>query len=84
VVGITRFDVLTAQLAAPGWAPRRWGALLPFVEAAVAHPVARRRPAVFDPPAFYGARLPWTLSVGVRLHAGTMRPRMGRYGVLSP
>ncbi len=84
VVGITRFDVLTAQLAAPRWRLHRAGAVLPFVEVAAARPVARRRPAVFDPPAFYGARTPWTLSLGVRWHAGPMRARMGRYGVLAP
>lgn len=84
VVGITRFDVLTAQLALPPRRLPRAGAVLPFVEVAAAHPVARRRPAVFDPPAFYGARTPVTLSLGVRWHAGAMRARMGRYGVLAP
>jgi hypothetical protein len=84
VVGITRFDVLTGQVAAPAWGLRHAGAVLPFVEVTAARPVARRRPAVFDPPAFYGARIPWTLSVGVRWHAGAMRARMGRYGVLAP
>jgi hypothetical protein len=84
VVGITRFDVLTAQLASPAGRRARTGTLQPFVEVAVARPVARRRPAVFDPPAFYGARLPVTWSAGVRWHAGVMRPRMGRYGVLAP
>ncbi|MBU6365001.1 MAG: hypothetical protein KJT01_02200 [Gemmatimonadetes bacterium] len=81
IVGITRFDVVTAQLTLP---PSRWWALQPFAEVAAARPVARRRPAVFDPPAFYGARTQWMLSTGVRLHAGRMRPRMGRYGVLAP
>ena len=84
VVGITRFAVLTTLLAAPAWRLGRGGAVLPFVEVAAARPEARRRPAVFDPPAFYGARTPWTLSVGVRWHAGAMRARMGRYGVLAP
>lgn len=84
VVGITRFDVLTAQLEPPAAWRGRAGALRPFAEVAAARPVARRRPAVFDPPAFYGARTLWTLSAGVRLHAGTMRPRMGRYGVVAP
>ncbi len=81
IVGITRFDVFTAQVEPPVAWRGRWGALRPCAELAAAHPVARRRPAVFDPPAFYGARTLWTLSAGVRVHAGPMRARMGRYGV---
>jgi hypothetical protein len=38
---------------------------------------------VFVPREFYGASALWSLSAGVRLHAGAMRARMGRYGVLA-
>lgn len=85
IVGITRWAIVTAQLQAPPVAPWRGASarLLPFLEVGRAVPTAQRRPAVFEPVAFYGAPGLWSLSAGVRVHVGTMRSRMGRYGVLA-
>jgi hypothetical protein len=54
----------------------------PFVEVSAATGKALRLPAVFVPREFYGAGTLWSLSAGVRVHAGVMRDRMGRYGVM--
>ena len=58
--------------------------LTPYAEVAHAGVVARRRPAVFEPATFYGSAQQWHVSLGARLLVGTMRGRMGRYGVLDP
>jgi len=81
LVGITRWSIGTAQLAAPGVSlPRLRGThLTPFVEVARATARAQRTPAVFVPAEFYGSATQWSLSIGARVHAGTMRRRMGRY-----
>ncbi|QJR36353.1 hypothetical protein [Gemmatimonas groenlandica] len=81
LVGITRWSIGTVQLAAPGTGiPRLRGThLTPFVEVARAHARAQRTPAVFVPAEFYGSDTQWSLSIGARVHAGTMRRRMGRY-----
>ncbi len=86
IIGITRWTIGTVHLAAPAVGVPRLARsrLTPFVEIAAAHPVATRTPAVFVPRDFYGAVTLWSLTAGVRLHAGSMRTRMGRYGVLSP
>jgi len=85
IVGVTRFTIGTLALTAPAMMiPRMHVAhVVPFIEVARAHPEARRLPTVFAPSQFYGSNTLWSLSAGVRLHAGTMRSRMGRYGVLS-
>ena len=69
------------QLAAPGMGlPRLRGThVTPFVEVARATARAVRTPAVFVPAEFYGSATQWSLSLGARLHAGSMRRRMGRY-----
>lgn len=86
ILGVTRWQVATVALSAPN--PRivqfaRWLAVAPFVEVARAVPTPTRRPTAFEPASFYGASTLWSLSMGVRLHAGAMRSRMGRYGVMS-
>ena len=95
IIGVTRWSIGTLQVDAPPLAwpvawPRAFGhphgpraSFAPFVAVALAHPVARRSAAVFVPREFYGASALWSLSAGVRLHAGAMRARMGRYGVLA-
>lgn len=83
IVGVTRWTVATVRGEAPAWSRRAFG-LTPFAEVAYADAQARRRPAVFEPAAFYGRPQQWHASVGARLHLGTMRSRMGRYGVLDP
>ncbi len=81
LVGITRWQIGTVQFAAPStsipWL--RGTHVVPFVEVARATAQARRTPAVFVPAEFYGSNTQWSLSVGARVHAGTMRQRMGRY-----
>lgn len=83
IVGVTRWTVTTVRFDTPGWS-RHTTMLVPFAEVAYATARARRQPAVFEPAAFYGRAQQWHLSVGARLHVGTMRSRMGRYGVLDP
>ena len=72
-----------AVTAAPVSVPRMRARVVPFVEIALAHPEARRLPTVFEPRQFYGGTSLSSLSAGVRVHAGRMRARMGRYGVLA-
>jgi hypothetical protein len=84
IIGVTRWQVLTARLGAPAlpFAPQRAVQLRPFVEVALSHADARRRPALFDPQTFYGASTLTSINVGAQLHIGPMRHRMGRYGVM--
>ena len=84
--GMTRWKTTTLQLRTPGFSSDLGSvqgglSLVPFVEVAHAVPRAVIRPTVFVPAEFYGSGSLWTYSVGLRLHVGTMRPRMGRYGV---
>jgi len=81
LIGITRWSIGTVQLAAPRTGiPRLRGThVTPFVEVARATARALRTPAVFVPAEFYGSDTQWSLSLGARVHAGTMRRRMGRY-----
>ncbi len=85
-LGVTQWRVITVALEAPvltlGRSIVRTN-LRPFVEVARASPSPLHRPTVFEPADFYGASTLWSLSVGVRVHLGQMRSRMGRYGVLS-
>ncbi|HYW30895.1 MAG TPA: hypothetical protein VE869_05255 [Gemmatimonas sp.] len=85
IVGITRWRIATANLSLPAFRlpGLRTAGLTPFVEVASAHASARRRPAVFEPREFYGSSTQTSVSVGARLSVGTMRARMGRYGVLN-
>jgi hypothetical protein len=71
------------QLAAPstGIPGLRGTHVTPFVEVARATARAQRTPAVFVPAEFYGSATQWSLSLGARIHAGTMRRRMGRYAL---
>lgn len=79
ILGRTRWDIVTVQLSAPG--RRLAGArVAPFVEGAWLAPRALAHPTPMDPRIFYDASRLWMLSGGVRLHAGAMRPRFGRYG----
>jgi len=83
LVGITRWSIGTVQLAAPGTGiPGVRGThVTPFVEVARATARAQLSPAVFVPAEFYGSATQWSLSLGARIHAGTMRRRMGRYAL---
>lgn len=79
ILGRTRWEIVTIAAAAPAWR-HRWAMATPFVEGAWLRPRALARPAAIDPQVFYAARTLWSWSAGVRLHAGTMRRRFGRYG----
>ena len=86
ILGVTRWQVTTLAVQAPplelpGMASH--ARVVPFVEVARAFPTPRNRPTVFEPSAFYGKPTLWSLTVGVRVHVGTMRSRMGTYGVMS-
>ncbi len=83
IVGITRWSIGTVQLSAPPLLTShlRGARVMPFVELSRATATAQRTPAVFVPSEFYGAASQWSLSIGARMHAGSMRRRMGRYVV---
>jgi hypothetical protein len=56
----------------------------PFIELARVSVGPGNPPGVFNPEFRYGANRMWMLSAGVRLRAGAMHPRMGRYGAAIP
>ncbi|MEP6833556.1 MAG: hypothetical protein ABJB74_09185 [Gemmatimonas sp.] len=85
-LGVTQWNVITVAFKA---SPLSLGSphvntqVAPFVEVARATPSSRNHPTVFEPADFYGASTLWSVSVGLRMEVGSMRARMGRYGVLS-
>ncbi len=83
IIGVTRWNIATLSVSSAHRSGLRLAGaqFAPFLELAVARPEARRLPTVFVPAEFYGAARLLSLSAGVRLHAGRMRARMGRYGV---
>jgi len=83
--GITRWKVGTVHLASPTVTLPgiRFARVTPLVEVALARPEPQLTPSVFVPSEFYGSDRLWSFTFGVRMHVGTMRARMGRYGVLS-
>lgn len=85
ILGVTKWEVVTIALSAPFSTNVRAVPSLaePFLEVARAVPTSKNRPTAFEPAAFYGASALWSVSAGVRVHVGSMRARMGRYGVLS-
>jgi hypothetical protein len=80
ILGITRWEIVTATLGAALWPRRSFGAE-PFVEVGWLHASAEVQPTFFRPSVFYGSDRIWSLSAGLRLRAGTPHRRMGRYGV---
>jgi hypothetical protein len=54
--------------------------LRPFAEFTRAQADPATKPAVFDPAAFYGSNVMWSLSLGMKFEAGAIHRRMGRYG----
>ncbi|MEO5580453.1 MAG: hypothetical protein ABIR58_07320, partial [Gemmatimonadaceae bacterium] len=79
ILGRTRWDVLTGGISADVLRKRPW-IVAPFIEVSTQHASSIARPAVFDPREFYGASRLWSFSAGVRLAAGMLHSRMGRYG----
>ncbi len=80
VKGMTRWDLLTAQLARPLALPGAVHALA-LVEATWASSAPRLRPVLLDPADVIGGRRTWYVSAAIRLGAGRMPTRVGRYGV---
>jgi hypothetical protein len=79
ILGRSQWDAATFHLSAP----RRIGATLaidPFVETSLSRVRPTVLPTTFVPSDFYGSSRLWALSAGVRLHAGHLLTRMGRYG----
>jgi hypothetical protein len=81
IVGRTRWTNVSLNVTAPGRGSP-WLTGRPFVEIGYHVPRATLRPAIIDPVELFGGRQVWMVSAGVRLHAGTMRDRVGRYGVI--
>ena len=82
ILGVTQWKVATVGISGPSLVNRFLHAA-PFVEVARAVPTPRHEPSAFEPILFYGKPTLWSFSAGLRLQAGTMRARMGRYGVLA-
>jgi hypothetical protein len=75
ILGITRWQIATVAAAFP---VERF--LFGFIEIARLHAVEETQPSFFTPRSFYGADWLWSVSAGVRLRAGALHRRMGRYG----
>lgn len=77
-LGLTRWSILSAAASRRATVgPVR---LRPFAEAALLRARAASLPSFFVPEEFYGSSSMWSLSLGVRLEAGAVHARMGRYG----
>jgi hypothetical protein len=82
-LGVSRWTIVSASLSPPaarvGFVTGR-----PFVEVQRLAVAAGNPAGIFNPELRYGADRMWMLSAGVRLRAGSMHDRMGRYGVAVP
>lgn len=83
ILGVTQWTVSTIAIQSPSLQIPSLVRLAPFLEVSRAVAAPRARPSAFEAAAFYGDDRLWSVSLGIRLHAGTMRHRMGRYGVMS-
>jgi hypothetical protein len=82
-LGVSRWTTLTFSLSSPPFRTRLVSGR-PFVEVARVHAGAGSPPGIFDPELRYGSSGMWMLTAGVRLRAGMMHDRMGRYGAAVP
>jgi hypothetical protein len=78
--GITRWRVLTLQIAAPT-VTRGVFSGFPFVEVERLNATSRDSRSFFTPQRLYGTTNLWMATAGVRLRVGDAHSRMGRYGV---
>lgn len=78
ILGRTRWTNVTLALSPAGWGR---GSFMgrPFVEVGYHVPRATIRPTALDPVEVFGGRQVWSMSAGVRVAAGGMRGRWGRY-----
>ncbi|MEO5816976.1 MAG: hypothetical protein ABIT20_17035 [Gemmatimonadaceae bacterium] len=81
--GITRWRVLTLQIAAPS-VTRGIFSGFPFVEVARLNAASRDSRSLLTPQRLYGTTNFWMATAGVRLRVGDAHSRMGRYGVALP
>jgi hypothetical protein len=82
-LGISRWTIVTATVSPPA-ARMGIASMRPFVEVARIA-VGHGSPAgIFNPEFRYGSTRMWMMSAGLRLRAGSMHDRMGRYGVALP
>jgi hypothetical protein len=82
-LGVSRWTMLTASISPPR-VQRGVLSARAFVEIARVGVTPGAPPGIFNPELRYGTRRMWMYSVGVRLRAGSMHDRMGRYGVAVP
>jgi hypothetical protein len=82
-LGISRWTILTASLSSPA-ARLGLASARPFVEVARIAVGHGEPTGVFNPTFRYGTDRMWMISAGIRLRAGTMHDRMGRYGAALP
>ena len=83
ILGITRWTTLTLGASA-GASPLAGVRLRPFAEAQMLHATEKESTSLFQPRAFYGSERMWSLSAGVRVEAGSLHARLGRYGAALP
>jgi hypothetical protein len=82
-LGVSRWTTITASISAPSVRARIVSAR-PFIELSRIGVAPGTPPGIFNPELRYGARRLWMYSAGIRLRAGSMHDRMGRYGVAAP
>jgi hypothetical protein len=81
--GITRWRVMTLQIAAPA-VTRGVVSGFPFVEMARLNAASHDSRSLLTPQRLYGTTNFWMATAGVRLRVGDAHSRMGRYGVALP
>jgi hypothetical protein len=82
-LGISRWTTLTLGIASPAL---QAGIISgrPFIEVARIGVAPGNPPGIFNANLRYGTDRLWMFTAGVRLHAGMMHGRMGRYGAALP
>lgn len=80
VKGLTRWDLVTGQLARPLALPGGVHAVA-TLEATWARSSPRLVPVLLDPADVIGGRRAWYVTASLRVGAGAMPARVGRYGV---
>jgi hypothetical protein len=80
ISGATRWRAATLAFTLPPVTRGAFGGF-PFLEVEWLRVSSRDSRSIFVPERFYGSASPWMVSAGVRLRAGPMHARMGRYGV---
>jgi hypothetical protein len=82
ILGVTRWNTVTAH-AARSFSLNS-ASIQPFAEISRSFVREITNSVIIDPVELYGADRLWSLSLGLRIRAGTVHQRMGRYGVAMP